>query len=216
MAYYFPEGSLLQFTTTLASAVTVSAATNANPCVITTSSSHGYSTNDELLFETGWSDVNESIFKFTNATATTGSLQEFDSSNTSFYPAGSGTGTVKKLSGWTTVPQLLDISTSGGDPRFTPIELLANRNSTQVATGFNPTAINFTLADDPTNATVKEMIRLSRTLTKTAIKILVSGSAPMYGYGYITVSELPQMARNQVNRLGGVVTLTGRATRYGS
>ena len=85
-----------------------------------------------------------------------------------------------------------------------------------MATGFNPTAINFTLADDPTNATVKEMIRLSRTLTKTAIKILVSGSAPMYGYGYITVSELPQMARNQVNRLGGVVTLTGRATRYGS
>lgn len=216
MAYYFPEGSLLQFSTTLATAVTVSAATNANPCAVTTSASHGYSTNDELLFETGWSDVNETIFKFTNATATTGSLQEFDSSNTSFYPAGSGVGTLKKISGWTTVPQLLDISTSGGDPRFTPIELLSNRNSIQVATGFNATSINFTLADDPTNATIKEMVRISRTLSKVALKVLVSGSAPMYGYGYLSISELPQMARNQVNRLAGVVTLGGRPTRYGS
>ena len=45
---------------------------------------------------------------------------------------------------------------------------------------------------------------------------MFSGSAPMYGYGYVTLSELPQMARNQVNRLQGVVTLTSRATRYGS
>lgn len=216
MAYYFPEGSLLQFSTTLASAVTVSAATNANPCAVTTSTSHGYTTNDEVLFETGWSDINETIFKFTNSTATTGTLQELDTTNTGFFPTGSGTGTLKKISSWTTVPQLLDISTTGGDPRFTPIELLANRNSIQVATGFNATSINFTLADDPTNATVKEMIRISRTLAKCAIKVLVSGSAPMYGYGYLSLSELPQMARNQVNRLAGVVTLAGRATRYGS
>lgn len=216
MAYYFPEGSILQFSTTLAAAVTVSAATNASPCAVTTSTSHGYSTNDELLYETGWSDINESVFKFTNSTATTGSLQELDTSNTSFYPAGAGVGTLRKLSSWTTVPQVIDINTTGGDARFTPIELLANRNSTQVATGFNPTAINFVLADDPQNTVVKEMLRISRTLSKCAIKILVSGSAPMYGYGYMTLSELPQMARNQVNRLAGVVTLTSRATRYGS
>ena len=216
MAYYFPEGTLLQYTTTLASAVTVSAATNASPCAITTSTSHGYSTNDELLYLSSWSDINEAIFKFTNATATTGSFQELDTTSTSFYPAGSGVGTVQKLSGWTTIPQVLDINTSGGDARFTPIELLASRNATQVATGFNATAINVTLADDPTNATVKALIGLSRTLTKTAMKILVSGSAPMYGYGYITMSELPQMARNQVNRLSGVLTITSRATRYGS
>lgn len=216
MAYFFPEGTLLQFSTTLASAVTVSAATNANPCAVTTSTSHGYSTNDELLYESAWSDINEAIFKFTSATATTGSLQELDTTNTAFYPAGSGVGTLRKLSGWTTVPQVLDISTTGGDPRFTPIELLAQRNSVQVATGFNATAINFTLADDPTNAVIKTMLGLSRTLSKAAIKILVSGSAPMYGYGFLTLSELPQMARNQVNRLSGVLTITSRATRYGS
>lgn len=216
MAYFFPEGTLLQYTTTLASAVTVSAATNANPCAITTSSAHGYSTNDEVLYLSSWSDINEAIFKFTTATTTTGTLQELDTSSTSFYPAGSGVGTLQKLSGWTTIPQVVDLSTSGGDARFTPIELLASRNSVQVATGFNPISLNFTLADDPTNATVKSLIQLSRTLTKTAFKVLISGSAPMYGYGYLTISELPQMARNQVNRLQGSISLTSRATRYGS
>lgn len=215
MAYYFPEGSLMQFSTTLAAAKTITGISNANPGVAS-ATAHGYSDNDEVLLETGWSDVNETIFKVDQLTADTYSFLEFDSSNTSFYPSGSGGGTSRKLSAWTTVPQLLDISTQGGDARFTPIQLLANRNDIQVATGFNPTSINFTLAHDPANATVKEMLRLSRTLSKVAIKILISGSAPMYGYGYITMSELPQMARNQVNRLGGVVTLGGRPTLYAS
>lgn len=216
MSFFFPEGTLIQYTTTLASAVTVSAATNANPCAVTTSTSHGYATNDELLYTSNWSDVNESIFKFTSATATTGTLQQFDSSSTSFYPAGSGVGTLQKLSGWTTIPQLLDISTSGGDPRYTQIELLANRNTIQVATGFNATAFNFVIADDPASSVIQDMLRLSRTLTKVGLKILVGGSAPTYGYGFLTLSELPQMQRNQVNRLSGVLTMNGRPTRYAS
>jgi hypothetical protein len=41
MAYYYPEGSKVYYSTTFAVAKTVSAVTNANPAVAT-STSHGY------------------------------------------------------------------------------------------------------------------------------------------------------------------------------
>lgn len=215
MAYYFPEGTILQFSTTLAGAKTVSNISNANPAVAS-ATSHGYSTNDEVLLRTGWSDYNETVFKVTQIDSGSFSLQGCDASNTSFFPPGGGAGTARKISAWTTIPQVLDISSSGGDPRFTQIEPLANRNSIQVATGFNPSSYQFTLADDPGDSTIVEMLRISRTLSDVAFRILVSGSAPTYGFGKLSLSELPQMARNQVNRLQGVLTLTGRPTRYAS
>lgn len=215
MAYYFPEGTLIQFSTTFAAAKTVSAISNANPAVAT-ATGHGYTTNDEIVLYTGFSDINESIYKITSVDANSFSMQELDTTNTAFYPSGSGGGTARKLSGWTTVPQAMDISSQGGDARYTQIQLLANRNDIQVATGFNPTSYSFVVADDPANATFKEMFRISRTLADVAIKVLVSGVAPTYGFGKLTLSELPQMTRNQVNRLQGTFTLTGRPTRYAS
>lgn len=215
MAFYFPEGTLIQFSTTLAAAKTVSGITNANPAVAS-AIGHGYGDNDEVLLETGWSDINETVFKADQLTADSFGLIDLDTTNTSFFPAGSSAGTAKKISNWQTVPQAMDINTTGGDPRFTTIQLLAARNDIQVATGFNPTAVNFTLAHDPANAVIKEMLRISRTLAKVAIKVLIGGSAPMYGYGFLNVSEMPTLARNQVNQMRGVITLGGRPVLYGS
>ena len=48
MAYYFPEGSKFYFSKTFAAAKTISAITNANPAVAT-STSHGYVNGDEIL-----------------------------------------------------------------------------------------------------------------------------------------------------------------------
>lgn len=217
MAFYFPEGTLIQFSTTLGSAITVSGTTNANPAVATTSASHGLVDNDEVLFlPTNWSDINETVFKVDQLTTTTFSFLELDTSDTSFFPAGTGGGTVQKISSWVTVPQALDISTQGGDPRYTQIQLLASRNDIQVATGFNPTSVNFSLAHDPANTVIKDMLRLSRKLQKVAIKVLIGGSAPMYGYGTLSLSQMPTLARNQVNTLRGVINLGGQAVLYGS
>lgn len=198
MAYYFPEGSKVYFTNTFAAAKTVSAATNADPAVLT-ATAHGYADNDELLFTSGWEDATDMVFKADQLSTDTLSLLGLDTTNTSFYPAGSGTGTLKKLSNWVEVPQVLGVSTSGGDARFTTIDLLAKRNSINVPTGFNATSMTLTLAHDPANANYQDMLAISRGLSNVAFKLVLSGGAVMYGYGYLSVSEAPQLNRNQVN-----------------
>ena len=213
MAYYFAEGSKIQFTQTIAAAKTVTVATNANPCVMT-SVAHGYTTGDEILLTTGWEDATDSVYKITVLTADTFSVSGLDTTNTSFFAVGSGVGTAQKLSTWLDIPQVLTISASGGDARFTEISPLAKRNSIKVPTGFNATSVTLSLGHDAAQANYITMLGIARNLSKVAIKMVISGGAVTYGYGYMSVSETPKLNVNQANTVDAALTILGRTVSY--
>lgn len=213
MAYYFAEGSAFYFSTTFAATKAISVLTNANPAVAT-ATSHGYTTNDEILLASGWEDATDNVFKITVSDANTFSLGGLNSVDTNFYASGAGTGTGSKISSWLSIPQVLSISSNGGDARFTSVELLSRRNATQVPTGFNAASFTLTLAHDPSATNYSTMLSVSRGLTKCAFKLVGGGGATSYGYGYMSVSEVPQMARNQVNTVQCAVTLLNRFISY--
>ena len=213
MALYFPEGSSQQFSQTFATAKTITALTNANPAVAT-SVAHGYTTGDEILITSGWEDATDSVYKITVLTADTFSISGLDTTNTGFFPSGTGTGTAQKISGWTAIPQVLTISGSGGDARFTDVQLLARRNSLKIPTGFNATSITMSLAHDAAQAGYIAMQGISRNLSKVAFKQVISGGAVTYGYGYLNVSELPKLNSNQVNTVDAALTVIGRSVSY--
>lgn len=213
MAYYFAEGSKIQFTQTIAAAKTITVATNANPCVMT-SVAHGYTTGDEILLTTGWEDATDSVYKITVLTADTFSVSGLDTTNTSFFAVGSGVGTAQKLSTWLDIPQVLTISASGGDARFTDISPLAKRNSIKVPTGFNATSVTLSLGHDAAQANYITMLGIARNLSKVAIKMVISGGAVTYGYGYMSVSETPKLNVNQANTVDAALTILGRTVSY--
>lgn len=213
MAYFFPEGSSQQFSSTFAAAKTITAVTNANPAVAT-STAHGYVTGDEILLTSGWEDATDTVFKVEVVDANSFKILGLDSSNTNFYPSGGGVGTAQKISGWTSIPQVLTISASGGDARFTDVSPLAKRNAIRIPTGFNATSITLSLAHDAGNANYKTMLGISRSLSKVAFKQVISGGAVTYGYGYMSVSEMPRLNNNQVNTVDAAMTILGRSISY--
>ena len=213
MALYFPEGSSQQFSQTFASAKTITAVTNANPAVAT-STAHGYVTGDEVLITSGWEDATDSVYKIEVVDANSFKILGLDTSNTGFFPAGTGAGTAQKVTGWTAIPQVLTISGSGGDARFTDVQLLARRNSLKIPTGFNATSITLSLAHDAAQPGYQTMLQISRNLSKVAFKQVISGGAVTYGYGYLNVSELPKLNSNSVNTVDAAMTVIGRSLSY--
>lgn len=213
MSYFFPEGSAQQFSQTFAGAKTITILSNANPAVAT-SVAHGYTTGDEILLTSGWEDATDTVWKIIVLTADTFSITGLDASNTSFYPIGTGVGTAQKISGWTAIPQVLTISSSGGDARFTDVAPLSKRNAIKIPTGFNATSITLSLAHDSTQAGYITMLGISRNLSKVAFKQVISGGAVTYGYGYMSVSEMPKMNQNQVNTVDAAMTILGRSISY--
>ncbi|WGG51828.1 phage tail tube protein [Rugamonas sp. DEMB1] len=213
MAYNFPEGSSQQFSQTFAAAKTITALTNADPA-IATSVAHGYTSGDELLFNIGWEDATDTVFKVTVLTADTYSIDGLDASDVNFFPAGSGVGTTQKISTWIAIPQVLTIGSSGGDPKFTDVNPLAKRNGIKIPTGFNATSVTLSLGHDASNANYKTMVKISRALKKVAFKQVLNGGAVTYGYGYMSVSEMPKLNNNQVNTVDAALALLGRSISY--
>lgn len=213
MAYYFAEGSKFYFSTTFAAAKTVTILSNANPA-LATATAHGYSDDDEVLLTSGWEDATDTVYRVDEQSTDTFLVTGLNSSDTDWYASGTGTGTTEKLSSWTEIPQVLNITSSGGDARFTNVEPLAKRNSLAVPTGFNPSTITLTLGHDPSLAAYQTMLDISRTLTKVAFKVVISGGGTGYGYGYLSVSEMPQLARNQANQVQAAIGLLGRFITY--
>lgn len=213
MAYYFAEGSAFYFSQTFAAAKTVTVATNANPAVLT-STTHGYTTGDEFLFASGWEDATDSVFKANVLTADTLNPLGLNSTSTTYYPAGSGVGTMQKISSWLAIPQVLGISTTGGDARFVDVQPLAKRNGVKFPTGFNPMGITLDLGHDPAGTNYATMLDVSRTFTKVAVKMVAGGGGTTYGYGYMIVSEAPSMAIGQPNKVTCALSLIGRSISY--
>ena len=214
MAYQFPDGASFQFSTTFAAAKTISAFTNANPGV-GTSVAHGLTTNDEVLLTSGWEDATDSIFRATSITADSLSLQGLDTSNTTFFPAGSGAGsTVQKVSSWQTIPQVLTIATSGGDARRATISPLSRRTPINVVLGLNPIDITLTIGHDASNAVYQSMLAVSRALTKVAFKLVLSDGSATYGYGNMVVGSMPSMQNGRENQVTVGISLLGRDVAY--
>lgn len=213
MALFFPEGSSQQFSQTFATAKTITAVSNANPAVAT-STAHGFVTGDEILLTTAWEDATDTVYKVETVDANSFKILGLNTVDTNFYPVGTGAGTAQKLSAWTAIPQVLTISGSGGDARFTDVQLLAKRNAIKVPTGFNATQVTLSLAHDSTQAAYITMVDISRSLRKVGFKQVISGGAVTYGYGYLSVSEMPKLNSNQVNTVDAAMALLGRSISY--
>lgn len=221
MAYYFPEGSKLFFAdysgAAFASSISVTSITNANPAVATTAS-NTYATNDEVLYEGGWDEATDSIFRLSAATATTATLSGLNTTSTALYPVGGSAGTLKKIVTWTEIPQVLTISTQGGDARMSTISPLGRRNDINVPTGFNAMSMQITMGYDPSLAAYTTMLGLSRTLTKIGFKMVTPAASATtglaYGFGYLSIAEAPQLQRGQANQVTASITFLNKFTSY--
>lgn len=213
--FYFPEGSKLYYSETFAAAKTVTAVSNANPA-LATSVAHGYVDGDIVLFTSGWEDATNNVYKIDQQSVDTFQLLDLDSSDTDWYSAGTGTGTAEKVSTWVEVPGVLTLDVTGGDPRFTDIQLLAKRNDIRVPTGFNAVNLAGTMVWDPADTTYRAMRNITKTLSKVALKMVTSGGAVEYAYGYLAVSDAPRRQRNQVNQVAFALAVLNGLTAYTS
>ncbi|WP_250501971.1 phage tail protein [Caballeronia sp. AZ7_KS35] len=215
MGYSFPEGSKFFFSETFASAKAITALSNANPAVAT-SAAHGFVDGNEILLSSGWEDAGDSVFVVDQLTTDSFAIKSLNTSDTKWYSPGGGVGSAQLISNWIEIPQILTISTSGGDPKFTTVAPLGRRNAVNIPTGFNASGITLSLAHDESNANFQEMKDISRSLRPVAFKMTLSGGVASYGYGYLAVSEIPQLNANQVNTVTASFSLLGKAMSYAS
>ena len=154
------------------------------------------------------------VVRIANITANTFEIEGYDTTLTSIYPATGGLGTVRKITGWTQLAQILTSASSGGEQEFTEYQFLESDIKKRIPTSKSAAGISFSVADDPSLpgyilASAANDDRLQRGLRIT----LPSASKLLYN-GFISLNKTPTLTVNEVMAAEVTVSLQAEPVRY--
>ena len=207
-----PTGTLFAFATAFASAKTVSAISNASTAVVT-ATAHGYSNDDVVIMTSGWGKLNNRAFEVKNVTTNTFEIK-VDTTDTNIYPAGSGTGTCKKVSTLVQMSKVMNPQTSGGDPKTVNYKFLDSDVDYSINDGFNATSYSMELDDDDTTTGYAAARSLTDTQIDTVMKMTMRNGSRIYIPGRVALNDVPRLQEGQINRISVAFNGNGRHTRY--
>lgn len=133
MAFALPNGATVFVGSRLAAATPVTAVSNAKGAVFTVSAGT-FAVDDVVLIKSGWGLIDNLVARVTAATATAVTVGAIDTTDTKFFPADGGAGSLTKVSGWTRIPQITEVSASGGDQQYVQIQFLEDDRQRNLAT----------------------------------------------------------------------------------
>lgn len=213
MAVSLPNGVVLALATAYASSQVVSAVSSASEAVAT-ANAHTLANGDLIEFTSGWSKANGRIFRVKGVAANTFTLEGLDTTNPNLFPAGSGAGSVRKITGWTQISQVLESTSQGGEQQFANYSFLENDFQSQIPTETSAQSISVSIADDPALAGYQALRAANGTKVAVGLRAtLPSGSLILYN-AYVGFDETPSMTKGQVMACKASFSLVNRPVRY--
>ena len=193
---------------------TVTAITNTNPAVATLSAAHGVVVGDFIELTSGWDLLNGRIVRVSALSTNDATLEGINTTSTTNYPAGSGTGTGREITAWTSVTQIKSIETSGGDINFADITTVADSTQKQIPTTRSPQQINMTVFDDPALSWFSVAQTASDAKVVTGMRIIFANASRVLLNGYLSVQKVPTVAVNEPLTAVLGFSASAEATRY--
>lgn len=215
MAYTLPNGSTIHIGALSGTALTVTLATNAAPCVMT-SATHGLSNGDYVMVQSGWSRLTDRVFRVANVAADTFELEGTDTSDTDIYPAGSGVGSAEKVSSWTQLTQVLGVTSQGGEQQYATYQPLEGDREVRIPTIKSGGGLDIEVGDDPTLAGFVAAQAANDDRVARAVRITNANGSKSLFYSYVSADKVPQMNVNQVQTSRVSLSHLNEAVRYSS
>lgn len=216
MAAYVPNGSLIHIASGYGAWKNMTAVSNADPAMATLEASHGVVLGDLMEVESGWSRLADRIVRAGTVSTNDVQLEGIDTSLTSAFAPGSGTGRVREITGWTQLLQILSSSSSGGEQQFTEYQYLESDGQRRIPTTKSAAGLTFSVADDPTLAGYQLAQEANDDRLQRAVRITLPSGAKLFYNAYISLSPMPSLTVNEIAAVEVTLSLLGAPTRYTS
>lgn len=215
MGFALPNGAGIYLAKTYETEMAVTAVSNAVDTVLSVESGHGIAEGDIVQLTSGWAALNDLVAKVTASTATTLTLGSIDTSNTDRFAAGGGVGTVKKVASWIEIPQITEVSNSGGDQQMIQIQFLSDTRQRNLNTFKAAQSQTLTLAHD-SSLPVYPVLRAADESEQTLATYMYVPKAKENRYSAVKVSfnDIPTTAINAIETVAVVLNLQSQATTF--
>jgi hypothetical protein len=216
MSVSLPNGATISIGSTYGASKTISAFSNANPGVMTLEASHGIVVSDIFEVTSGWSKANGNVYRASAVSTNDVTVEGLNTSSTTNFPAGSGTGTVREVTAWTQITQILETATSGGEQQFVTYSFLEDSEEHQIPTVKSPTVFNLTIGDDASLSHYAVLDAADNDRLQRVLRVLLPSSSPIYFSAYVTLQRTPTLTKNEIMGLKVTLSIINRTTRYTS
>lgn len=185
------QGLQLAIGSTFGASKNMTAFSNANPGVATLETSHGVLVADVIELTSGWKRATGRVARASVVATNDVSIEGINTSSTSDYPPGEGVGTIREITGWTTLSQLLpEIQVTGGGFRFQDVTEVDDVRAKQVPTIAEATTLGFKFHYHPTLAWLATVEAAARSGLSVPYRMIV-GAARIYGNAYFGFNGEP-------------------------
>ena len=209
-----PTGTIFSLATVFAAAKTVTAITNAAEASVSCTA-HGYSVGDVVQLYSGWGRLNRRTARVKTVTTDAFVLEGINTTNTEFYPSGSGGGTVRKISTFQQINKILNPSNSGGEAKNITVKFLESDVEENINDGFTAITESFDIdADEFGQASYAALVSLSEVQTDTVLKKTLKSGSTIYTPCRVAFNENVKLADGSIMTNTVSINGNGRLTRY--
>lgn len=192
MSVTLAVGTQVAIASAYATSKNMTAISNATSAVATLEASHGVAVNDYVEVTSGWARLNSRILKATAVATNDVTFGGIDTSSTSRYPAGSGTGTVREISTWTSITQLKrTLQVTGGDQQFADATTLEDVIEKNIPTRRSPINVQLPIFFDNNLSWVATVRSVSEAATPTAVRFTFPNGTVLVANAYWSYQEVP-------------------------
>lgn len=211
-----PTGTTFYVGSAFAASQPVTALTNATEAVVTCTG-HGYAAGDIVEITSGWGRLNLRYFKVKNPTTNNFALDNEDTTSTTLFPPGVGIGSVRKVSTFTQIQQVLTASSSGGDPKTVNFKYIESDVENSINDGFTSTSYTLDLdADSIGTAGYAALKTLTSVQSNTVMRMVTRSGSQVLVPCTVALNEAVSLADGQINRVKCAFNGNNRGTRYAS
>lgn len=211
-----PTGTTFFIASSYGAAKATTVVSNASEAVVT-SAAHGYANGDIVEMTSGWGRLNKRVFRIKSITTDTFVLEGADTTNTTFYPNGTGLGTVRKMNAPTQITSVMNPQSSGGDPKTVNYKFVESDVEYSINDGFGAT--NYTMeldADAIGSAGYTALKALTEVQSDTCLLMVTRNGAKVYQPCTAALNEAVRLQDGQINRVNVAFNGNNRLTRYAS
>lgn len=188
-------GTQFAIAQTYAAAASFSSISNAAEAVASFASNPSLVAGDIVEVTSGWPRLNDRVVRVKTVSGSGPylvTLEQVDTQNTSLYPAGTGAGSVRKITAWATIGQIQSPQIGEPSIEYADGSDLDNPLAVRIPARITPPSGSFTIHYDAAATWLPYVRAAFETLTKAAIRMLPPNGAKVYGNCQWVLSEVPQ------------------------
>lgn len=213
MSIYLANGSIVQIASTMSAAVTTTAVTNASEAVATATNT--YANGDIVAVTSGWNRLNERVVRVKAVSGTTFTMEGIDTTSTTRFPAGSGTGTSRKVSTWVEIGNIINLSQDGGAPEYWEGKFLADDYKRKLPTGKSALGYKIEAADDTVMPAWVPLVQSANDdMAPRAFRIITPSAGTYLCNGIFSFNSVPALNSDNIAVLTIDISVVSLPVRY--